>query len=183
MSTVDETLGTCSFILFKTTRDWAREANFPKPNGDMLTEPWLRVGCPPLTIATQARKEGADVQNKDGGLKPANPWAEKPFELMSYDELLAVKSRVDQEFNARGPGELEALKEKLTLIAQALGMSPADLFGKKPRGLKERKKREVENQVPKPDNPGEVWTGIGKPKKWLQEKLDQGRHIEEFAVA
>ena len=64
MSYVAEMLGTCSFILFKTTRDWAREPNFPKPNGDMLTEPWLRVGCPPLTIATQARKEGADVQQK-----------------------------------------------------------------------------------------------------------------------
>lgn len=48
MTYVAERLGACSFILFKTTPDWAREPRFPKPNGAMLTEPWLRVGCPPF---------------------------------------------------------------------------------------------------------------------------------------
>ena len=51
MDYVADKLGTCSFILFKTTRDWAREPKFPEPNGDMLTEPWLRVGCEPYTFA------------------------------------------------------------------------------------------------------------------------------------
>jgi hypothetical protein len=64
MSYVEEKLGACSFILFKTTPDWAREPKFPKPNGDMLTQPWLRVGCSPLNLAQAARKEGDDVQKK-----------------------------------------------------------------------------------------------------------------------
>ena len=115
---------------------------------------------------------------------PSNPWADKPFELMTYDELLGLKLRVDQEINARGPGELEALKEKLTLIANAQGLSLGDLFaGDRPKPeRKERKKREVKIRYRNPDNPNETWTGIGKPKKWLQEKLEQGRTLQEFLV-
>jgi DNA-binding protein H-NS len=115
---------------------------------------------------------------------PANPWAAKPFEIMTYDDLLAVKTRVDQEISSRGPGELEALKEKLTLIASAQGVSLADLFGVKPvPERKERKKREVRIRYRSPDNPDQTWSGLGRPKKWLQEKLDAGANLEEFAVA
>lgn len=64
MAYVEEKIGACSFILFKTTPDWAREPRFPKPNGDMLTQPWLRVGHSPLYFPQAARKEGADVQQK-----------------------------------------------------------------------------------------------------------------------
>lgn len=116
--------------------------------------------------------------------RPANPWAEKPFELMSYDELLAVKTRVDQELNARGPGELEALMVKLTLIANAQGLSPADLFGARSKPKREeRKKREAKIRYRNPDDANETWTGIGKPKKWLKQKLDAGATLEDFAVA
>ena len=115
---------------------------------------------------------------------PANPWADKPFELMSYDELLAVRTRVDQEITGRGPGELEALKEKLVLIANAQGLSLADLFGQPPKpDKKQRKKREMKIKYRNPDNPGETWTGIGKPKKWLQDKLDAGATLENFVIA
>jgi DNA-binding protein H-NS len=110
--------------------------------------------------------------------------AEQRFELMTYDELLSVKTRVDQEIMSRGPGELEALKDKLTLIANAQGLSLAELFGEKPKAeRKERKKREVKIRYRNPDNPDQTWSGLGRPKKWLQEKLDAGANLEEFAVA
>lgn len=115
---------------------------------------------------------------------PKDSWADKPLGLMSYDELLAVRLRVDQEINTRGPGELEALKEKLSLIARAQGLSPADLFGESPKPeRKERKKREVKIRYRNPDNPEETWTGIGKPKKWLKEKLDAGATLDDFIIA
>jgi len=50
MAYVERKLGSCSFILFKTTPDWATEARFPDPNGDMFTAPWRRVGHPPLSL-------------------------------------------------------------------------------------------------------------------------------------
>ena len=33
-----------------------------------------------------------------------------------------------------------------------------------------------------PEDPRETWTGRGKRPKWLTDKLDSGRHLEEFAV-
>ncbi|MFN0218847.1 MAG: hypothetical protein ACKVP4_08560 [Hyphomicrobium sp.] len=52
MRLVEAMIGPCAWLLFKHTKDWAHEAHFPKPNGDMLTEPWLRVGHPPFSMLT-----------------------------------------------------------------------------------------------------------------------------------
>ena len=33
-----------------------------------------------------------------------------------------------------------------------------------------------------PDNPSETWSGRGRPPKWVQLALDQGRELEEFRI-
>ena len=97
---------------------------------------------------------------------------------MSYDQLLGLRHRLDQELAGRGDAELQALKEKLLLIAAAQGVTVTDLF-KPPK--KERQKRDFPVKYRDPEA-GEGWTGMGKPKKWLQAKLDAGRQLEEFLV-
>lgn len=52
MDYVKRKRGDCTFLLFKTVPDWAVERKFPDPNGDMFTEPWLRVGHPPFSLQT-----------------------------------------------------------------------------------------------------------------------------------
>jgi DNA-binding protein H-NS len=101
---------------------------------------------------------------------------EQPIEAMSYDGLLGLKNRVDDELARRNETELEAMKQRLELVAQSQGVSVADLF-KKPR-----KKRDLVIRYRDPENPENTWTGMGKTKKWLQEKLDAGHSLEEFAV-
>ena len=44
-------IGPCTYLLFAHTKDWANEARFPAPNGDMLG-PYRRIGHPPLHLAT-----------------------------------------------------------------------------------------------------------------------------------
>lgn len=105
---------------------------------------------------------------------------ETPIELMPFDQLLYTRQRLDNEIATRGTAELDALKEKLILIANAQGLSLIDLFSGKP-AKKEKKKREVRAKYRDPET-GETWSGMGRPKKWLQEKLDAGRSIDEFAV-
>lgn len=51
----DRTNGSCSYALFKTIPDWAREPHFPKPNGDMFTTLFARVGHPPLSLSEQLK--------------------------------------------------------------------------------------------------------------------------------
>jgi hypothetical protein len=44
----ERTKGSCSFICFATTKDWAFDT-LPKPDTPLVTE-WLRVGHPPLKL-------------------------------------------------------------------------------------------------------------------------------------
>jgi DNA-binding protein H-NS len=96
----------------------------------------------------------------------------------SYDELLTFKLDLNTEIEKRGTGELDALKQKLRMVAAALGVEIDELFAEK----KERKKRSVAVKYRDPDNPDNTWSGVGKPKKWLQEKLDAGANKEAFAI-
>jgi DNA-binding protein H-NS len=103
-----------------------------------------------------------------------------PIEVLPYDELLALKLKVEREIANRGTAELDALKEKLLTIAAAHGVSIGKLFAA-PKSRRSRLSARAA-RYRNPDNPDETWSGLGKPKKWLQEKLDQGRALEEFAV-
>jgi DNA-binding protein H-NS len=100
-------------------------------------------------------------------------------EKLSYDELLTQRQAIDEELDKRSDTELAVLKHKLERIAQIRGVQVMDLFVE-PK--KDRKKRELPPKYINPDNPAETWTGIGKPKKWLQEKLDAGRALDDFAI-
>lgn len=51
--------GKCSWALFATVLDWAREPHFPKPNGEMFTMLFRRIAHPSLSLS-QATKGGAD---------------------------------------------------------------------------------------------------------------------------
>lgn len=51
MTLCAEVIGSCSYLLFAHTTDWAHGPRYPPPNGDMLG-PYQRVGHPPLHLAT-----------------------------------------------------------------------------------------------------------------------------------
>ena len=51
MKLCEAVVGPCSYLLFAHTKDWANEARFPSPNGDLLG-PYERVGHPPFHLAT-----------------------------------------------------------------------------------------------------------------------------------
>lgn len=104
---------------------------------------------------------------------------EMPIELMSYDQLIALKIRVDRELAGRGPAELDALKEKLLLIADAQGVSVADLFGIKPRKVKDKRKPRAKYRDPQT---GEEWSGRGKRPAWVEARLDAGHTLEDLAA-
>lgn len=104
-------------------------------------------------------------------------WHRKnPLQELSFDQLLTQKLAIEDELARRSDTELAFLKEKLTLIAQFRGVDLEEVL-KEPK-----RKREVKVRYVNPENPGETWSGMGKPKKWLQEKLDAGARLEDFAI-
>jgi DNA-binding protein H-NS len=94
-----------------------------------------------------------------------------PLDSFPIKDLLALKTRLDCIIAARRAEVQAQFTEQLELY----GLSIDEL---KPV----KKKRNTTVKFRDPDNPANVWSGIGKRKKWLQAYLDAGRSIEEFAV-
>jgi hypothetical protein len=52
MAFVEQEIGPCKYLLFKTLPDLALEPHFPKPSADFFATPWMRVGHRPFNLAT-----------------------------------------------------------------------------------------------------------------------------------
>ena len=101
---------------------------------------------------------------------------------LAFDELLDKKRSLDLEILGRHDQEIETLKTKVATVANALGVSIAELFGIKAEGEARRKKRSARIKYRDPENAENTWTGKGRPPKWMQEKLDQGAIKDEFLI-
>jgi DNA-binding protein H-NS len=66
----------------------------------------------------------------------------------------------------------EAFQRDLVDKMGEFGLSLDDF--KPAKVKKERKKRSLPIKCRDPENPEHTWTGMGRSKKWLQEKLDPG---------
>lgn len=102
---------------------------------------------------------------------------------LPFDELIALKRSFDLEIAGRQDTEVEALRTKVTTVADALGISVAELFGIRADPPERRpKKRRDAAKYRDPDNAENIWSGRGRIPKWMQEKLDQGAAKEQFQV-
>lgn len=105
-----------------------------------------------------------------------------PFRLhdLSIGELRTLQTEIaalltEKEAQAR----IDFKREFVDRMGE-LGLTLDDL--RPERQKKERKKRDLTVRFRDPENPENTWIGVGKPKRWLQDKLDQGHALEEFAV-
>lgn len=111
---------------------------------------------------------------------PAQTPAPASIRDLSVGELRALQTEIvallaQKEAQAR----LDFKREFLDRMIE-LNLTLDDLKPEKPKT--ERKKRDLPIRYRDPENPENTWTGVGKPKRWLQEKLDQGRALDEFAI-
>ena len=105
-----------------------------------------------------------------------------PASGLSFDELINKKRNLDLEIASRQDAEVEQLKDKVTTVCDALGITVVELFGIKSEGPVKRRKPAAKVKYRDPDYPDNTWTGKGKPPKWLQEKLDQGAAKDQFLL-
>lgn len=101
---------------------------------------------------------------------PAPPAAAN-YSTMPLADLLAIKKTIDDEFAKRR----DEVYGNVTMQLETFGLSLDEVKQKK-------KKRNFPVKYRDPENPENTWSGMGKPKKWLQNYLDQGRALEDFAV-
>lgn len=96
------------------------------------------------------------------------------LELMSLDELWALRMEIDAALTRRISAEKRQLEHRL----RQLGSGASE-------GNVRRERRPYPRVLPKyrnPDKPSETWAGRGKPPRWLAAKLRSGKKLDDFRI-
>ncbi|WP_439614423.1 H-NS histone family protein [Reyranella sp.] len=106
----------------------------------------------------------------------------KRLDSMDFDELLALKAKVEAAIAARVEKERKRLTASLERL-DAIGMGGAPARGKRGPRAGAGKGRKIEPKYRNPENADEVWAGRGNRPRWLVAALKGGRKkLEDFAV-
>ncbi|MBB1499664.1 H-NS family nucleoid-associated regulatory protein [Paracoccus sp. MC1862] len=107
------------------------------------------------------------------------------LESLDVDELKDLRKTVDR---AIASYETRKRQEAISAVEQAArehGFKLADLLGngKAGRGRKsEAGSTESAAKYVNPDNSEQTWSGRGRRPQWINEALESGRTLEEFAA-
>jgi DNA-binding protein H-NS len=102
----------------------------------------------------------------------------KQLSSMNFDELLALKGKVEAAISSRVLQERKRLTESLQRL-DALDANSA----RKPRRAKTNGKlRALAPKFRNPAKPSETWAGRGNRPRWLIAALKSGKKLEAFAV-
>ncbi len=103
------------------------------------------------------------------------------FEGMTYNQLLAVRERIDQLLAEKKAEHLANVRAQVAKVAHESGFELRDLFGA--NSLRPGRKK-VAPKYQDPKNPANTWTGRGRPPRWLAELLkSKGTKKEDFLIA
>src|SRR5262249_28746758 len=102
----------------------------------------------------------------------------KNIENMSFAELSAMQSRIEQAKAEKQNSERAELRLKLTDMAKKAGFDIHELFGRGGKGS--RAKVAVKYR----DKAGNTWTGRGRMPRWLTAATKGGKaKKEDFLIA
>jgi DNA-binding protein H-NS len=99
------------------------------------------------------------------------------LDKLSYAELVALKSKVENEIKSREQEEKARAKKQIVELARTHGLSIEELLGK---GGGVRKP--VEAKYRHPQHPELTWTGRGRKPVWVQELLAAGKSLQDIAI-
>jgi len=129
-------------------------------------------------VFTRSRPQPALLEEP---AKPTQATVQKSIDELSFSELKAFHEHVGTVLAQRLIQARETFRVDFIDRMSALGLTLDDLRQEKPK--KERKPRETKARYQHPDDASLLWSGRGKPPVWMQALLDQGRELEEFAIA
>lgn len=103
--------------------------------------------------------------------------------LYSIEELKTLVDRARREITLKERHRLQEVRDRIEQLASGLNMSLEEVLGHKPRGQATGNIKVSEIRFRNPANPTQTWTGRGKRPRWLQQALEQGARLEDFAVS
>ena len=107
------------------------------------------------------------------------------YRRMKLEELVAMNNDIEAVIQEKKEAAIAEFRKEIEEKASSLGLDLGSIFGlngaAKRKGPKPGGSAAIKYRDPK--NPSNVWSGRGRPAKWLQEKIDEGHKKEEFLVA
>lgn len=104
------------------------------------------------------------------------------FELSGYSvaELNDLIEMAKKEIARKEQTQLQDVRIQMERLASSVGKTVEEIINldKKKKGSKALGRIKYRN----PANPEQTWTGRGKRPRWLQQALDQGADLEDFAI-
>lgn len=99
------------------------------------------------------------------------------LEKMSYAELSEMERQIERIKIEKQTSERNALRQKLTDMAEKEGFDIHELFGKGRKG-----KGTVAVKYRDPKNPGNTWTGRGRMPRWMAAATKGGARKDDFLI-
>ena len=184
--------------------DWLRAIAVRSPRTFFLLqiEPF-RIFAPKKPVGIDMAKRGRPVPHKKSvkaaPKKATAKMAAAPSELdkvltalegFSVSSLRKVMESCEQILERTTEGERRTFIEEVTARAAGLGMSITDLLkravpggGAPPRPVAKKAAGNTASPGVKYRGPdGQIWSGRGRPARWITELEAQGRKREEFVV-
>ena len=105
----------------------------------------------------------------------------KQISSMSFEELLAVKAKVEAAISSRVEQERKRLVASLQRLDSLAGTATDKL--RKARANGHAKRKTLAAKYRNPSNPKETWAGRGLKPRWLVAALKAGKKkLADFAV-
>ena len=98
---------------------------------------------------------------------------ELKIENLDMDQLMELKTRIEERIQSLAKSELQALEEKMSKLQSYIG-----------DGRGKRRKDAGTKAPPKFRDPksGKTWSGRGQTPVWLRELEAKGKRREEYAI-
>jgi DNA-binding protein H-NS len=113
------------------------------------------------------------------------------LESYTIDELEKLIRQAEAALDKKRKAELKNAQSVLEKMAKELGVDPSALLkpaDKKPGRKKGAAKKKASTRKPvkpkyrDPSNAKNTWSGRGKRPIWLQQALEKGSKLEDFAI-
>ena len=96
------------------------------------------------------------------------------LEKKSYAELSEMQAQIERLKIAKQNAERSSLRQRLADLAKQHGFDIHELFSRRGKG-----KGSVAPKYRDPNNPGNTWTGRGRPPRWLAAATKGGKAKKE----
>lgn len=101
---------------------------------------------------------------------------------MGYNELLQLQKDVGKAVDTFEKRRKAAAREEARQAALKMGFTLEELLGDKASKGSKRTKTGLPPAYRNPENPEQTWSGRGRRPFWMNEALEQGHEMEEFAI-